>query len=357
MSSMKILAINPGSTSTKVAVSLDKEIIKEKSIPHSPREISSFKSILEQCPFRKRLILGFFDESNISLDSLNGIVARGGFLKPVLCGTYRVNEIMCHDLRNSSKEHASNLGALIAKDLADSRGIPAFIVDPIAVDEMTDMAKISGLQGVERKSLFHALNQKAVARKIAEKHRRQYEELNLIVAHLGGGITVGAHQKGRVIDVNNGVDGDGPFSPERTGGLPVESIVEMCFESGLSKKEVYQKIKGRGGLVSYLETNDARVVEALIKQGNRKAFFIFEAMAYQIAKEIGGCAAVLKGKVDFIVLTGGLAYSKLLVDWIRERINFIAPVEVSPGENELEALTDGAYRVLNGLEKAKEYGE
>ncbi|MBZ4653712.1 MAG: Butyrate kinase [Peptococcaceae bacterium] len=355
MENYKILAINPGSTSTKIAVFVNENLVFEKTLRHSTEELEKFPQVADQFLFRMEVITSSLEEAQIPLSSLQAVVGRGGLLKPISGGTYLVNEAMCHDLKHAQKEHASNLGALIAREIGERFGIPAFIVDPVVVDEMEPLARVSGMKGVERKSLFHALNQKAIARKAAAALNKKYEESHLIIAHLGGGISVGAHQKGRVIDVNNALDGDGPFSPERSGGVPVGSIVEMCFAQGLSRNEVYKCIVGRGGLVGYLGTNDARVVEEMIRQGNEEARLVYEAMAYQVAKEIGSCAAVLKGKVEAIALTGGLAYSQMLTNWIKERVEFIAPVMIFPGEGEMEALAEGALRVLRGIEGYKEY--
>lgn len=355
MKRLRLLIINPGSTSTKIAVFNDNELYFEKNLRHTTEEIRQFKQVADQLLFRLELITESLHEANISLESLDCVIGRGGLLRPLCGGTYRVNEVMCRELLgNVKREHASNLGALIAKRIADSQGIPAYIVDPVVVDEMEPIARVAGTKGIERVSIFHALNQKAVARKAAATVNRKYEDCNMIVAHLGGGISVGAHQKGLVIDVNNALDGEGPFSAERSGGLPVCSIIDMCY-SGLSRNDVYKSIVGKGGLIGYLNTNDARVVERLISQGNEEAKLIYEAMAYQVAKEIGSCAAVLKGRVDLIVLTGGIAYSQMLTQWIKERVEFIAPVVIIAGEDEMSALAEGGLRVLKGLEASKEY--
>jgi len=283
-------------------------------------------------------------------------VGRGGLLKPIEGGTYQVNDRMLEDLRAGLLgEHASNLGGILAFEISKAIGKKSFIVDPVVVDEMQDLARISGLKGIERKSIFHALNQKAVARKYAKSIDRKYEELNLIVAHLGGGVSVGSHEKGRVVDVPNALDGEGPFSPERAGSLPVGDIVNICFSGKYTKEEVKKMLKGNGGIVSYLNTNDAREVEERIDKGDEDARLIYYAMAYQVAKEIGASAAVLKGKVDGIIITGGIAYDKKFTSWIEERVSFIAPVIVYPGEDELTALAEGGLRVLRGEEEAKIY--
>lgn len=283
-------------------------------------------------------------------------MGRGGLLKPIEGGTYQVNDRMLEDLRAGLLgEHASNLGGILAFEISKAIGKKSFIVDPVVVDEMQDLARISGLKGIERKSIFHALNQKAVARKYAKSIDRKYEELNLIVAHLGGGVSVGSHEKGRVVDVPNALDGEGPFSPERAGSLPVGDIVNICFSGEYTKEEVKKMLKGNGGIVSYLNTNDAREVEDRIKDGDQYAKLIYYAMAYQVAKEIGASAAVLKGKVDGIIITGGIAYDKVFTSWIEERVSFIGPVTVYPGEDELTALAEGGLRVLRGEEEAKIY--
>lgn len=356
MKDFMILAINPGSTSTKIAVYKNEEQVMEKVLRHSSEEIAAFDKIPQQLPFRKRVILEAVEEAGIKISDLDAVVGRGGLIRPISGGTYEVNAAMIADLEEGvSGEHASNLGGIIAKEIADAAGGPSFIVDPVVVDEMQDIARISGMPEIKRRSIFHALNQKAVARRAAAEIHQKYEELNLIIAHLGGGISVGAHEKGKVIDVNNALDGEGPFSPERAGGLPVADLAKLCLSGQYTWDQMKKKIKGQGGIVAYLGTNDAREVEKMIEEGNQEAKLIYEAMAYQIAKEIGACAAVLKGKVDLIILTGGIAYSKMMTDWIVKRVCFIADVKVYAGEDEMSALAQGALRVLRGEEKAKQY--
>ena len=353
---MKLLTINPGSTSTKIGVFEDDKIIFEKTLRHSNEELAAFEKICDQYEFRKNLILDCLKENNIELDSLSTVVGRGGLLKPIEGGTYIVNEPMLEDLREGLQgEHASNLGGIIACEIANQIGVNAFIVDPVVVDELEEVARISGLKEIERKSIFHALNQMAVSRRYAKSIGKEYSELNLIVAHLGGGISVGAHKKGRVIDVNNALDGEGPFSPERTGGLPVGDLIKLCYSGDYTHEEVKKMIKGNGGLVSYLNTNDAREVEERIKNGDKYAELIYSAMAYQVGKEIGAQAAVLKGKVDAIILTGGIAYDKIFISWIEDMVSFISKVIVYPGEDELTALAEGGFRILNGEEHPKIY--
>jgi butyrate kinase len=352
----KTLVINPGSTSTKIAVFNNEEVILEKTLRHSSEEIKKYERVFDQFQFRKQIILDELKGYDFDIQTLDAIVGRGGVLKPILGGTYRVNEKMLEDIKISARgEHASNLGAVIANDIAGELNIPAFIVDPPVVDEMQSLARITGLDGYERESKFHALNQKAVARKAAKELGKKYDEVNLVVAHLGGGISVGAHEKGRVIDVNNALYGEGAFSPERTGGLPTRAVLEMCITEKLTEKEIKQRLAGKGGLVSYLGINDAKQVSEMVKEGNEKAELIYKAMAYQVAKDIAGCSAVLKGNVDAIVITGGVAYDKTFVGWISERVQFISQIKVYPGELELEALREGALRVLRKEEDIKIY--
>ena len=294
--------------------------------------------------------------ADIKLEELDCVVGRGGLLKPIKGGTYSVSDDMIEDLRvGVSGQHASNLGGIIAREFSKELGIPAYIVDPVVVDELSDVARISGLDDIERRSIFHALNQKAIARRYADEVGKKYDELNLIVGHMGGGISVGAHEKGSVIDVANALDGEGPFSPERSGGIPVGSLVQMCYSGEYSLADMKKKITGRGGLVSYLDTSDARDVEAMIEKGDKKAELVYDAMAYQIAKEIGSCSVVLEGKVDAILLTGGIAYSKMFTKKIIDKVSFIADVKVYPGEDEMAALALGGLRILRGEEEAKIY--
>jgi butyrate kinase len=352
----KILVINPGSTSTKIAVYEDTTSLFQQTLRHSTEELSPYPHILDQYQFRKNLITTALEEHNIPVSSLDAIVARGGLLYPLEGGCYRVNERMIQDLKDAVMgEHASNLGALIAKTIGEEINKPAFIVDPVVVDEFEPLARYSGLPELPRKSIFHALNQKAVARRIAKELHTEYTECNVIVAHLGGGISIGAHKHGRVVDVNNALDGDGPFSPERSGGLPVGQLVRLCFSGNYPLADVKKMIKGNGGLVAYLGTNDGREVTERIQRGDHKAEEVYKAMAYQVAKEIGAMATVLKGNVDVIVLTGGLAYDTQLVSWIEERVQFIAPIKIVPGEGEMIALLEGALLVLRGEKQAKEY--
>lgn len=356
MNTFRILTINPGSTSTKIAVFDNDKCVFETTLTHPADEIGKYDKIIDQYDFRKKVILDTLSEQGFNLQNLSGVVGRGGLLKPIKGGTYAVNELMLEDLKvGLMGEHASNLGGIIAFEIASKLGIPSFIVDPVVVDELQDVARISGMPEIERVSIFHALNQKAVARRAAAEMGKAYADVNLIVAHLGGGISVGAHLNGRVIDVNNALDGEGPFSPERTGGLPVGDLAKLCFSGKYSQNDIKKMIKGNGGLVAYLNTNDGRVVTKMIQEGDQKAELIYKAMAYQVAKEIGACAAVLKGKVDGIVITGGISFDKTFVSWVEEAVSFIGKVFVYPGEGEMQALAEGGLRVLRGEESAQTY--
>ncbi|MFA1821593.1 butyrate kinase [Virgibacillus oceani] len=350
------LVINPGSTSTKIGVFDNENCIFEKSIRHKLEDVKQFMHIIDQYEFRKNIILEQLDYEGINISKLDAVCGRGGLLQPIEGGTYEVNEAMLYDLRiGFNGEHASNLGGIIAQEIASGLNIPAYIVDPVVVDELSEFARYSGVPDIPRKSIFHALNQKAVARRAAEDLHVNYDQITLIVTHMGGGITVGAHNNGKVIDVNNGLHGDGPFSPERAGTVPAGDLVSLCFSGQYYRDEIMKKLVGQGGLMAYLKTNDAVEVESRIKTGDDSAKQAYEAMAYQIAKEIGSMSAVLGGKVDAIVLTGGLAYGKKFVEMITERVNWIADTLVYPGENELQALNEGVLRVLRKIEKPKIY--
>ena len=350
MKDVRILAVNPGSTSTKIAVYQNSEPVFLKNIKHSPEDLAPFSKITDQFEFRKEIILQQLKEADMQIHDLQAVVGRGGLLKPIPSGIYEVNDMMISDLKTSPfGEHASNLGGLIAHDLVTA--LPkarAYIVDPIVVDEFDDIARISGHPLFHRLSIFHALNQKAVAREYARSIRRKYEDLNLIVVHLGGGITIGAHRKGRVIDVNQGLDGEGPFSPERSGTLPVMDLVRLCFSGKYSHKEVQKMVKGEGGLVAYLGTNNAYDVEKMVDAGNAEAELIYHAMAYQVAKYIGEMYTVLKCEVDAILITGGIAYDKGFVNWIQERVYKLAPIHIYPGEDEMRALAINGLMVVRG---------
>ncbi|MCX0396567.1 butyrate kinase [Clostridium perfringens] len=352
----KLLIINPGSTSTKIGVYEGEKEILEETLRHSAEEILKYDTIFDQLDFRKEVILKVLKEKGIDINELDAVVGRGGMLKPIEGGTYEVNEAMVEDLKIGVQgPHASNLGGILSNEIAKEIGKRAFIVDPVVVDEMEDVARLSGVPELPRKSKFHALNQKAVAKRYAKEHNTSYEDVNLIVVHMGGGVSVGAHRKGRVIDVNNALDGDGPFSPERAGGVPSGELLEMCFSGKYSKEEVYKKLVGKGGFVAYANTNDARDLIKLSQEGDEKGSLIFDAFIYQIAKEIGSMAVVLDGEVDAIVLTGGIAYSDYVTNAINKKVKWIAPMVVYGGEDELLALAQGAIRVLDGVEEAKIY--
>ena len=354
--SIKSLIINPGSTSTKVGVFEDETLLFEETLRHPTEEITKYASIIDQKDFRKQIILDFLKEKNCDVHSLDVIVGRGGLLKPIPGGTYAVSDELLADLKKGVQgQHASNLGGILAREIGDAIGKPSYIVDPVVVDELTDVARISGMPELPRRSIFHALNQKAVARRYAKEHGTTYEALNLIVIHMGGGVSVGAHSKGKVVDVNNILDGEGCFSPERAGTVPVGDLIKMCFSGKYTQQEIYKKICGNGGFNAYLHTNDARVVEKMVEEGDEYAKIIQDAFYYQIAKDAGAMAAVLHGKVDQIILTGGIAYAQLTVDKLTESLGWIAPITVYPGEDELLALAQGGLRVMTGEEEAKVY--
>jgi butyrate kinase len=351
-----VLVINPGSTSTKVAVFSADSRLFEKSLSHSSDELSSFKTVASQYEFRRDAIIRELRAANFDTARLVAVVGRGGLLRPIPGGVYRVNEAMKKDLTAAAYgEHASNLGALIADDVAKGLGIPAFIADPVVVDELSDLARVSGNKLFKRISIFHALNQKAVARRYASEKGRPYEELSLIIAHLGGGVSVGLHQGGRVVDVNNALNGEGPFSPERSGTLPTGALTKLCFSGKYSEKEVNRLIAGSGGMVSFLGTNDMRQVEKRREENDAEAVLYCEAFIYQVSKAVGALAAAASGKVDAIILTGGIAYGKKIVEGVTRRCDFIAPVVVYPGEGELEALAQAGFGVLSGNLKPMEY--
>lgn len=353
---LKILTINPGSTSTKVAYFEDMDCISSKTLQHSAEDLEQYETVMEQYSFRKQALCAYTEELGLRLEELDAVVGRGGLLRPLPGGTYLIGQPMLEDLKSMKYGvHASNLGAVMAYEIASAFNIPAYVVNPVVVDELEPVARYSGLKGMHRKSIFHALNQKAVAARAAEAMDRRYEEVNLIVAHMGGGITVGAHCKGRVIDVNNGLE-EGPFSPERAGSLPILQLLDLCFSGRYKKEEAEKLLVGKGGLVSYFGTSDCREVESRMHGGDKEAGNVLEALAYQVAREIGSMGAVLYGRVDGVVLTGGLAHSQFIVDYIKERVSFLAPVTVYPGEDEMLAMAEGAYKVLKGGEKPLDYG-
>ncbi len=354
--SIKSLIINPGSTSTKIGVFEDETLLFEETLRHSTEEISQYASIVDQKDFRKQIIVDLLAKKDFDINSLQVIVGRGGMLKPIPGGTYAVSDELLEDLKIGRQgQHASNLGGILAREIGDSIGVPSFIVDPVVVDELIPIARYSGVPELPRTSVFHALNQKAVAKRYAKENNVAYDSINLIVVHMGGGVSVGAHEKGRIIDVFNALDGDGAFSPERAGCVPSGALIKMCFSGEYTEKEVYKKLVGGGGFNAYLGTNDMRDVEKMADEGDAKAIEARAAFVMQVAKDIGSMACVLNGKVDAIVVTGGIAYDKGIVAGLKERAEFIAPFTVYPGEDELLALVQGALRVMNGEEEAMVY--
>lgn len=350
----RILAINPGSTSTKIACFENEKSVFEKSIPFSEAERASFAAVLDQLDRRFELISEALGAAELPLGGFDAVVGRGGLLAPIPSGTYAVNAEMERDLREAKRgAHASNLGGLLALRFAALSGCPAYIVDPVSVDELSDVARISGAPEIERTSLVHALNQKAVARKAAAKLGKRYENCRFIVAHLGTGVTLGVHLNGRIVDVS-GAKSDGPMSPERAGGLPPDGLIDLCFSGRCTKEELTRKLLGGWGLVGYLGTRDLREIFKMAET-DAKAKIVLEAFVYQLAKGIGEFAAVLDGDIDAIVVTGGMAYSQRLMEMLLKKISFLGRVEIFPGEDELEALALGALRVLKGEEKAKNY--
>jgi butyrate kinase len=357
MSDIRILAINPGSTSTKFAVYFDSECKLKKTLRHSIEDLLLYANIIDQFEFRKGLIIDSLVEEGFEVDRIKYIIGRGGLTYPLKSGVYLVNNRMLEHARSGIYgQHASNLGPLIADYIAlQIPGAHAYIADPVVTDEMEAIARLSGHPLFERRSIFHALNQKATARLHADKIGRKYESLNLLVAHLGGGISVGVHAEGKVIDVNNALDGEGPFSPERSGTLPVGQVIDLCFSKKYEKEEIRRMVIGEGGFVAYLGTNDAREVESRARRGEEKAQKVQEALGYQVAKSIGEMSVVLNGKVDAILLTGGLAYNQYLTRYIAAKVEFISRVFVYPGEDELEALASNALRVARGEIAPMEY--
>ena len=353
--SYKILIINPGSTSTKIGVYEDETQLMEETLRHTTAEIAQYDTIYDQKDFRKNVILDVLKEKDVDLNSIDVVVGRGGLLKPIPGGTYATTPELLEDLKIGKQgQHASNLGGLLAYDIAQEIDVPSYIVDPVVVDELQDVARLSGHPLMDRVSIFHALNQKAVAKRYAKETGKAYDELNLIVVHMGGGVSVGAHKNGQIIDVANALDGDGPFSPERSGGLPSGQLMKVCFSGDYTQAEVGKMINGNGGFNAYLGTNDMREVVDMAKT-DEKAALVRDAFHYQLGKEIGSMAVVLDGKVDQIILTGGIAYNQITCDYFKNHCGFIAPITVYPGEDELLALAQGALRVMNGEEDAKQY--
>lgn len=354
---MFILVINPGSTSTKVAIFEDEKLLAQENLAHPTNELSKFSKIFDQLDYRKNIVEGFLKKHNLSIEKIDAIAARGGPLPPSEGGAYVIDEKLIDATRNRyAAEHPSLLAALIAYEIGKPLNKKMFIVDPVSVDEWNDVARYSGLPELPRVSLSHALNLRAVAKRAANDLKREYSKINMIVVHLGGGISVAAHEKGRQIDANNANE-DGPFSPERTGTLPVAALTKMCFSGKYSVQEMKDKITRKGGMVAYLGTNDVRDVLKKIQNGDPLARNVLNAMIYQVAKEIGKMAVVLKGKIDAIVISGGIAHNTEIVDALTKRIAFLAPVKVYPGEDEMEALAFGALRVLHGAEIAKTFNK
>lgn len=351
-----ILVINPGSTSTKVGVYRDEETVFSSSVSHSVESLAQFDTVVDQMEFREKAIMELLDAHVIDFNAIDCIVARGGLVRPLPHGTYRVNDRMKEDLRSACYGgHASNLGALIADDLATKLGVPAYISDPIVVDELDDVARLTGIKAIKRRSIFHALNQRAVALRYAKSKGLRYDDINLIVVHMGGGVTVGLHRRGRVTDVNNGLDGDGPFTPERAGTIPAGSLVSLCFSGDYEEHEIRKMITGHGGFVSHLGTNDMREIERRVSEGDEEASLVLRGFIYRVAKEVGALAAAADGKIDAILLTGGIARDEHVVQSVSDKVSWIAPVVIYPGEGELEALRDAGLRVLRGEEIPVEY--
>jgi len=357
---MKILSINPGSTSTKIALYDDLTSVFIQTLRHSAEEIAKYSKVYDQYEFRRDLIVQFLKDNNIELSSLDAVIGRGGLLKPIPGGIYKVNSQMLNDLKNGGVlgEHASNLGAILAYEIAKKTGkdIPSYIADPVVVDELDDIARYSGHPELPKISIFHALNQKAIARRYCRENNLNYNDINLIVVHLGGGISVGMHKKGKVVDVNNALNGNGPFSPERAGSLPSAALVELCFSDKYTKSEILKMITGKGGCVAFLGTNDMYEIEVRAYEKNdEEAYNVLDAMIYQIAKEIGSIATVVDGNVDAILITGGIAHGKPIMERLIKRIEFIAPVRVYPGEDEMGALAESVYYASKGEIKVQEY--
>ena len=351
---MKIFVINPGSTSTKLALFENEKVIWAAGAHHSSEDLQHFHHVNEQYEYRRDFIFRLLAEAGIPIE-FDAVIARGGLLKPTPGGVYAINEQMKYDLLHARMEHACNLGALIADEMAKKCGCPAYIADPEVVDELQPAARYTGIPEIERISIFHALNQKAVAKRYAKEVGKNYEDLNLIVVHMGGGVSVGAHKNGKVVDVANALDGDGPFSPERSGGLPTGALVKACFSGKYTQAEVGKMLNGNGGFNAYVGSNDMRDLLKMIEEGDKKAEAVVDAFHYQLCKEIGAMSVVLGGKVDQIILTGGIAYSAKTQADMKNAVEWIAPVTVYPGEDELLALAQGALRVMNGEEEAKVY--
>lgn len=351
----KILAINPGSTSTKVALYDEERPSLDLTLRHTAEQIARYTNIIDQLGWHREMILTALSEHGFDIMQLSAVIGRGGLVRPIPAGVYEVNEAMRRDLTNATMEHASNLGGLLAAEIAAMAGVKAYIADPVVVDEMEDVARLSGHPDCPRKSIFHALNQKATARLHCDRAVLVYEQSNLIVAHMGGGISVAAHRQGRIVDVNNALDGDGPFAPDRAGSIPSSELIKVCFSGQYTREELLKFVSSKGGLVAYLGTNSVMEVMGRIAEDDQRAQKVLDAMCYNIAKQIGAMAAALSGRVDGILLTGGIAYNEPVTEYLHDRCGFIAPVTVYPGENELEALVANALVVLRGSVEPKVY--
>jgi len=352
----RILTINPGSTSTKVALFDGEEFLARKDIQHTREELDASDSLADQLPLRRQVVEAFLAENLITTEDLHAIVGRGGLLLPIESGTYAICDVMADDLRKGvSGDHPSNLAGLIALELAEQAGLPAYTVDPPVVDELDDTSRITGHPLTQQEAAWHALSQKAAAKHFADLRNREYDELNLIVAHLGGGVSVGSHRKGRCVKVKNALF-DGPMTPNRAGSLPGADLIELCY-SGITREELTKKLVKKGGLLAYLETDDLREVERRIATNDKKAQLIFDAMAEQIAAEIASHVPKFRGKpIDRIILTGGMCHSEALRNRLRQDLYPLGiKLSIFPGEREMEALRDGALRVLRGMEQAKSY--
>lgn len=354
LNAMLILVINPGSTSTKIAVFENESPMLLRSIAHTPQELEQFPEVTDQYEFRKQLVLRELERMNVPF-RFDAIIGRGGLAKPVAGGTYRINRRMLDDTRHALHKHACDLGCLIAYELAQEAGCPCFIADPGVVDELNDYARLSGSPLMPRICIWHALNQRAIARRYANEIGKEYEDLNLIVCHLGGGISIAAHDHGRAVDANNALDGEGPFSPERAGSLPAADLIRLCFSGKYTEEQLLRRVAGQAGLTAHLGTNSVREVERRIAAGDQKAKLVLDAMLYHTAKCIVAEGAVLCGQIDAILLTGGMARSRYVVSTLRRRIDFLAPVHCYPGEDEMQALAQNALDVLKGRRQAKEY--
>ncbi|BDD12128.1 putative butyrate kinase (plasmid) [Fulvitalea axinellae] len=357
MLNYQLLILNPGSTSTKIAWYSDTQAVFLKNVSHDADELAKMETIPDQMGFRFETIIKALKEENLPLEELSVVISRGGLLKPIESGVYEVDDTMITDLIESELQHASNLGAMIAKRIADEYCIKAYIADPVVVDEMEAVARYSGHPEFARKSVFHALNQKAIARQYARETGRKYDELNLIVAHMGGGISVGLHRRGKVVDVNQALDGEGAFSPERSGSLPVGDVIRACYSGKYTEKEMFSKVVGQGGLVAYCGINDVRIALKRSEEGDEDARMALNAIVYQVSKEIGALAAANFGHIDAILLTGGIAHNLSLMDKIRERVRFVAPVHVFPGEDEMRALMQNGMMLLKGEVQSVKYGD